>query len=322
MAHSPACKPGNEGPQMPLLGLHATHPLQFVCDPSPSPRRTLCAQLVVRWGDAPPPGHAELPTWLCAAPALCSARRVGGRGALRVCVPQGVCSRVVPPFAQVEGVRPLHTYQEARPRGVAGRCALVRPPPVCMGKGREGGGAPTRAPFPRVESAVAKGGGTGGEGGRRALMRPLPREWEGEGPGSSALACSLSARCHGQRGRGWGDIPLVEGANEGAYLSCTRLRAKGGGKWGPTIPAPVPPLRENRGGGSKVPFPFARKRRRGCKGGPVSVLGRTEAGKGAGKGGAPRKEAKGGWEGPCGVRQRGEVRPPRGPVQGTQKGGA
>ncbi|KAH9033678.1 hypothetical protein EDB83DRAFT_2318980 [Lactarius deliciosus] len=127
----------------------------------------------------------------------------------------------------------------------------------------------------------------------------------------------------------------VEGANEG-YLPfprplcvnrrrATRKREGRGtrGKWGPAVPAPVPPLRENRDEGSKDLFPFPRKRRRGRKGRPSPrscILFGRDRGRRGGKRGRPREEAEGGQRGAvrCAATRRGA--PPTRPIGHAERG--
>ncbi|KAH9013375.1 hypothetical protein EDB83DRAFT_2321668 [Lactarius deliciosus] len=235
-------------------------------------------------------------------------------------------------------ILPFHAYRAPRPKegggpGIAcplsartGRVAkggggVTCPRRADMGReGRKRWGMPSCAPLPRGHGGVdGKGRGRGAAGivrlsaneGCRAYPfpcgSPFTRKLGGGAKGGSGPAWSLSCVY----------VNEVEGANEGyspflrplcvnGRRAARKREGRGArGKWGPAVPAPVPPLRKNRDGGSKDLFPFPRKRRWGCKGrpGPCSCIlfGRNRGGRG-GKRGRPREEAEGGREGLCGVR--------------------
>ncbi|KAH9020810.1 hypothetical protein EDB85DRAFT_1896005 [Lactarius pseudohatsudake] len=77
---------------------------------------------------------------------------------------------------------PFRAYRTARPRRKGPR-ALVRPPSARMGKGGTGSRVPSRAPFPRVRAAAEGGGGLGRASRALAYRAPRPmREGDWAGP--------------------------------------------------------------------------------------------------------------------------------------------
>ncbi|KAH9029678.1 hypothetical protein EDB85DRAFT_2250414 [Lactarius pseudohatsudake] len=155
-------------------------------------------------------------------------------------------------------VPPFRAYWAPWPKGEGpGRRAL----PSWEGGLQTTGYALVRPPFRADMVARMEKGGTGG-GGHRAPARK-------RGGQDVPLLMRLPVRAQTEAG--------AQRGGSGPAWSPSWRRAKGrrggsperegGGKWGPTVPAPVPPLRENRGGGSKGPFLFPRKRRRGARGG-------------------------------------------------------
>ncbi|KAH9166622.1 hypothetical protein EDB89DRAFT_1910544 [Lactarius sanguifluus] len=247
---------------------------------------------------------------------------------LRVTWSPSVCAPPQPAVLHKGGHKGVHTPRRCGrggrggARGEGGRHALVHLPSARMGKGeagaaaKGGGRAGRRVPPFRVLGAVAEGGGAGAMCPRalpfcaraRGYGKGGPRRWKREGPGGGAGIMRPSAN------KGQGAFPC------GSPFACKLRRGR---KGGPTVPAPVPPLRENRDGGSKDPFPFPRKQRRGRKGRPgprlCILFSRNRGGRG-GKRGRPREEAEGGQRGAvrCAA-TRGGV-PPTRPIGHAERG--
>ncbi|KAH9011976.1 hypothetical protein EDB83DRAFT_2322096 [Lactarius deliciosus] len=239
-------------------------------------------------------------------------------------------------------ILPFRAYRAPRPKEEGGGPGIACPLSARTGRAAEGGGAGATCPRALPFCVRVRGYGKGGPQttGHALVCPPSARTWwrgrKREGPGGGGHRAP-------ERKRGGQGVPLPmrlpicaqteAGAQRGGLVPrgprpvCTAARKREGrgarGKWGPAVPAPVPPLRENRDEGSKDLFPFPRKRRRGRKGRPSPrsciLFGRNRGGQG-GKRGRPREEAEGGQRGAvrCAATRRGA--PPTWPIGHAERG--